>query len=93
MLDFLRDQNDAQSVIDIFNDLYSCLGREDFLKLFLLILTDNGGEFSNPLATEFDEEGQQRTKVFYCDPRSRQQRSEGERNHGLIRHLFLREQQ
>lgn len=88
MLAFLRDQNDAQSVIDIFNDLYSCLGREDFLKLFPLILTDNGGEFSNPLAIEFDEEGQLRTKVFYCDPRSPQQRGEGERNHGLIRQFI-----
>lgn len=88
MLAFLREQNDAQSVIDIFNNLYSCLGREDFLKLFPVILTDNGTEFSNPLALEFDGEGRQRTRVFYCDPRSPQQRGEGERNHGLIRQFI-----
>lgn len=85
---FLRNQNDTQSVIDIFNNLYSCLGREDFLKLFPVILTDNGTEFSNPLAIEFDGEGRQRARVFYCDPRSPQQRAEGKRNHGLIRRFI-----
>jgi len=33
-----------------------------------VLLTDNGSEFSNPRAIEFDSHGVQRTRIFYCDP-------------------------
>ena len=46
MLAFLRDRNDAQSVIDTFNYLEELFGVETFKKLFPVILTDNGSEFS-----------------------------------------------
>jgi len=55
MLTFIRDANTSQSVIDIFEQLYSKLGSEVFQKLFPVILTDNGSEFSNPSAIEFDK--------------------------------------
>ena len=54
MLAFIREHNDAQSVIDIFNDLQEKLGIEKFKELFIVILTDNGSEFSNPTEIEFD---------------------------------------
>ena len=54
MLAFLRDHNDAQSVIDIFNDIQEILKIDKFKELFPLILTDNGSEFSNPIEIEFD---------------------------------------
>jgi len=67
MLSFLRDANTSQSVLDIFNGLQDRPGTELFRKLFPLILTDNGSEFSNPTAIECDTEtGENRTKVFYC---------------------------
>ena len=68
MIAFRREYNDAQSVIDIFNDIYNHLGRDMFMKLFPVILTDNGPEFSNPEAIEFDEDGNRRTYMFYCHP-------------------------
>ena len=37
-----------RSVIDIYDELYHRLGGQDFRKLFPVILTDNGSEFSNP---------------------------------------------
>lgn len=40
MLAFLREHNTSQSVIDIFNDLYSTLGKDVFRRLFPIILTD-----------------------------------------------------
>ncbi len=40
MLAFLREHNTSQSVIDIFNDLYSILGKDVFRRLFPVILTD-----------------------------------------------------
>ena len=40
MLAFIREYNDAQSVIDIFNYLQDILGINKFKELFILILTD-----------------------------------------------------
>lgn len=88
MLAFLRDRNDAKSVIDIFNSLYDTLKPELFRQVFMVCLTDNGSEFSNPSAIEFDEEGNRRTYVFYCDPSSPYQKGSAERNHEFIR-IFI----
>jgi transposase, IS30 family len=85
MLMYLRDRNTSQSVIDIFNTLDETLGREAFLRMFPIVLTDNGSEFSNPNAIEYDASGQLRTKLFYCDPSSPHQKAAIERNHEFIR--------
>ena len=62
MLAFIRNHNDAQSVIDIFNYLEEIIGLNTFKKLFPIILTDNGSEFSNPLEIEYSNKtGEQRT--------------------------------
>ena len=53
MLAFLRDANTSKSVTDIFESLHQTLGHELFKKLFPVILTDNGSEFSNPKAIEY----------------------------------------
>lgn len=87
MLAFLRDYNDSASVIHIFNDLYERLGYNTFHKLFPLILTDNGSEFSNPSAIEFDEYGNRRTRIFYCDPSAPYQKGACEVNHEFIRRI------
>ena len=52
MLAFLREANTARSVTDIINGLYEALGPDTFSKLFPVILTDRGTEFSNPTAIE-----------------------------------------
>ena len=57
MLAFLREANTARSVTDIINDLYRRLGREQFCKMFQVILTDRGSEFTDPASIEFDAEG------------------------------------
>jgi IS30 family transposase len=53
MLAFLRDANTSKSVTDIFEMLYDKLGKPLFKRLFPVILTDNGSEFSNPKAIEY----------------------------------------
>ena len=68
MLAFLRDANTSQSVLEIFDELQARIGIERFKQIFPLILTDNGSEFSNPVAIECDREtGEIRTRIFYCD--------------------------
>lgn len=89
MLAFLREHNDAQSVIDIFNNLQEILGLELFQKLFVIILTDNGSEFSNPKEIETDFiTGNERTKIFYCEPGRPDQKGSCEVNHELIRRIL-----
>lgn len=89
MLAFLREHNDAQSVIDIFNSLQKILGLDKFKELFVIILTDNGSEFSNPKEIEFDmETGKQRTQIFYCHPSSPHEKGSCEVNHELIRRIL-----
>jgi len=85
MLAFLRDRNDSQSVIDVFSRLWTLAGPDLFRRLFPVLLTDNGSEFSNPNALELDPAGQLRTRVFYCDPRATNQKARIERNHEFIR--------
>jgi len=87
MLAFIRDVNTSRSVIDIFEDLYWELGPDIFLELFPVILTDNGSEFSNPEAIEFDKQGNSRTRIFYCDPSAPYQKGAVENNHELIRRI------
>lgn len=89
MLAFIREHNDAQSVIDIFNDLQGILGIDKFNELFPVILTDNGSEFSNPNEIEFDmETGEQRTQIFYCHPSSPHEKGSCEVNHELLRRIL-----
>jgi IS30 family transposase len=87
MLAFIRDANTSRSVIDIFDDLYWELGPDIFLELFPVILTDNGSEFSNPEAIEFDKLGNRRTHIFYCDPSAPYQKGAVENNHEIIRRI------
>lgn len=88
MLAYIREANTSQSVINIFNCLYLQLGPDVFKKLFPIILTDNGSEFSNPLAIEFDKDGNRRTQIFYCDPSAPYQKGAAENNHELIRRVI-----
>lgn len=88
MLAFLRDYNDSQSVIDIFERLYLELRPDHFMEIFKVCLADNGSEFSNPKAIEFDRQDNLRTRIFYCDPSAPYQKGSAERNHEFIR-MFL----
>ena len=90
MLGFLRDANTSKSVIDVFEGLYRNLGIMDFRKLFPVILTDNGSEFSNPKSIENgpDGKGIQRTKIYYCNPSAPYQKAEIEVGHEFIRRVL-----
>lgn len=84
-LAFLRPANDSRSVIDVFEKLYLELRPDIFIDLFPVLLADNGSEFSNPKAIEFDRQGNRRTHLFYCDPCAPHQKGNCENNHEMIR--------
>lgn len=88
MLIFLREANTARSVSEIFNQIYETLGAAQFRMLFPVILTDRGSEFTDPEAIEFDENGNRRTYVFYCDPQRSNQKGSIEVDHEFIRRIL-----
>ncbi|OEF97202.1 IS30 family transposase, partial [Desulfuribacillus alkaliarsenatis] len=88
MMAFLRKANTSQSVIDVFSDMYETLGKSTYKKLFPVILTDNGSEFSNPKAIEYSAAGTHRSHLFYCDPSAPYQKGSIEVNHSLIRRIL-----
>ena len=88
ILAFIRERNKAQSVIDIFNDLYEKLGHKDFKRLFPLLLTNLGVAFSARQKIEETKNGIARTKVFYCKAMASYQKGSCEVNHELLRRVI-----
>ena len=88
MLAFIRDRNTAASVVETFDSFKEKLTTEEFSKLFPVLLTDNGSEFSDPLPIELNKAtGEIATRIFYCDARQSQQKGACENNHEFIRRI------
>ena len=91
MLAWLRDTNNSQSVIDYFDMQERKFGPERFRRMFPIILTDNGSEFSNPTAIEISPiTGKRRTRIFYCDPNAAWQKGSIENNHTNLRRILVK---
>ena len=88
MVGILIPNKCAQNVTAVFDRLYDELGHELFQKLFPVILTDRGTEFSNPSRIERCADGTLRTNVFFCDPMNSNQKSQIERTHELVREVL-----
>lgn len=89
MLMFLIDKYKPKAVSDIFKQLRKTLGVKYFTKLFEILLTDNGWEFSKPEDIEFDlKTGEKIINVFYCEPYSSWQKGGIEKNHEFIRYII-----
>jgi IS30 family transposase len=88
MLAFLLKQKTSLNVLKVFDFLENILGNDLFEETFPIILTDNGTEFSNPLALEFNSEGIGRTRVFFCNPTASYQKGMLEKNHEYIRYVI-----
>ena len=89
MLAFIRERNSSTSVAEVFDSLRKLLGKDMFARLFPVLLTDNGSEFSDPLQIETDSDsGLQLCRLFYCDPRQSQQKGSCENNHEFIRRVI-----
>jgi IS30 family transposase len=58
-----------------------------FGHIFPLILTDNGGEFSDVFTIEGDLHGSRGSKLFFCDPYQSSQKPRVEKNHTLFRDI------
>ncbi len=89
MLMFLIDKYKPQAVTEVFKTLRKKLGNDKFRKLFEIILTDNGWEFSKPEDLEIDSStGEKLINIYYCEPYSSWQKGGIERNHEFIRYII-----
>jgi IS30 family transposase len=88
MLAFIIDSCSQAAVKDAIDKVYELLGHDVFKRSFPVILTDNGSEFKNPEALELDTEGNQRTKIYYCNPMASYQKPHVEKNHEYIRYII-----
>ena len=89
MLIYLLPYKKAVYVTEVFNHLKKILGINEFKRLFEVILTDNGTEFSDPDSIEIDlNTGDKVSNLFYCDPACSWQKGSIEKNHEFIRYIL-----
>ncbi len=89
MIGILLESNSSVQVTEKIRLLKSTLDANSvrFGDVFPLILTDNGGEFSNVFAVENDLDGIKETSLFFCDPYQSSQKPRVEKNHTLFRDI------
>jgi len=89
MLIYLLPYKQSKYVTEVFNNLKKILGIDEFKRLFEVILTDNGTEFSDPDSIEIDlNSGEKVVNLFYCDPSCSWQKGSIEKNHEYIRYIL-----
>ena len=89
MLIYLMPYKKSVFVTEVFNNIKDILGVDEFKRLFEVVLTDNGTEFSDPESIEFDmDTGEKLCSVFYCDPNCSWQKGSIEKNHEFIRYIL-----
>lgn len=87
-LAFIMDDHTAKSVVSVFDKIEAALGAELFAQMFPIILTDNGSEFTDIIGMERSITGEQRTKIFFCEPNRSDEKGACENNHKLVRYIF-----
>lgn len=82
MIGILHQEKTAQSMLNGIRMIRHTLGATRFKKIFSVILTDRGSEFTKAEETEMLG-----IKIFYCDPMHSYQKAEVEKNHTLLRYI------
>ena len=89
MIGILHENKTADSMSNALNRFQDKLSDEEYQKLFALLLTDRGTEFCKPQQFEINmENGEIRSKIFYCDPQQSSQKPHVENNHNFIREIL-----
>ena len=89
MIGILHKEKTSDSMSEALNKIQDKLTSEEYEKLFSLILSDRGTEFSKPIQFEVNKDtGEIKGKIFYCDPQHPSQKPHVENNHILIRYIL-----
>lgn len=89
MAGLLLDNKSAEQAALRFSDLKRRIRSAGFSipALMDVLLTDNGGEFSDVFSFENDENGDKEIPLFFCDPMRSSQKPFIEKNHTLFRDI------
>ena len=89
MIGLLLDNKTAAEAASKISELKARLKLFDFSfgNIAPVILTDNGGEFSNIAAFENDENGKPESHMFFCEPNASYEKPHIEKNHTLLRDI------
>lgn len=88
MIGFLHTEKTSESMASTLDKLQQIL-KDDYYKLFSLLLTDRGTEFEKHQLFEVNTEtGEIRTNIFYCDPQTPSQKPHVENNHNYVRDIL-----
>ena len=88
-LAYLLESKTVDNVTAVINLICDNIGIDNFKKLFEVILTDNGTEFSDPEAIEIEPEtAELRSHVFFCHPYRSCEKPHCEKNHEYIRYVL-----
>lgn len=88
MIGFLHTEKTSESMASTLDKLQEIL-KEDYDKLFSLLLTDRGTEFEKYQLFEINiETGEIRSNIFYCDPQTPSQKPNVENNHNYVRNII-----
>jgi IS30 family transposase len=85
----LLDGKTAAEAAEKIRQLRTAFAANDirFGSVFPLLLTDNGGEFSDVSSIENGLDGEKETMLFFCDPCQSSQKPKVEKNHTLFRDI------
>lgn len=89
MIGLLLDNKTSAQAAEKIRHLKKVLNVHGFRfgNIIPLILTDNGGEFSQVPAFENDLQGDQETMMFFCDPAAPNEKPHIEKNHTMFRDI------
>ena len=89
MIGLLLDDKSSSQAAEKIRSLKKRLSENGFIfgDLVPVILTDNGGEFSQVSAFENNDAGETESKLFFCDPAAPNEKPHIEKNHTLFRDI------
>ena len=89
MIGILHTEKTADSMSKALDLIQDKLSNEEYQKIFSLLLTDRGTEFSKPIQFEVNiDTGEIRSKIFYCDAQMSSQKPHVENNYNFVREIL-----
>lgn len=86
---FLLNYCGSTEVIRVMNEIKEKVGKDNYIKMFKVILADNGPEFDRLHELEIDNEtGEKITSIFYTRPYRSGDKGSCEKNHVLFRYII-----
>jgi IS30 family transposase len=88
MIGRIHEAKTSESMARSVNHYQERLGDDLFHELFQLLLADRGSEYEKFHLFEQDTNGNDRLRIFYCDPMQSSQKPHVENNHNFVRDII-----